>query len=87
MKKNVGKTDASLRVVGAAVLLLIALFVIEMPAVQILLALVAAVLATTAFLRTCPVYTYKNIDTTEASSSAHVPQPSDTPNESEKRSE
>ena len=50
--------DAHIRTAIALVLVLIALFFIEQPALRIILALVAGVLATTAFLRTCPVYNF-----------------------------
>jgi hypothetical protein len=56
MNKNMSTEDAHIRTAIALVLVLIALFFIEQPALRIILALVAGVLATTAFLRTCPVY-------------------------------
>jgi hypothetical protein len=58
MNKNMSAEDAHIRTAIALVLVLIALFFIEQPALRIIFALVAGVLATTAFLRTCPVYNF-----------------------------
>jgi len=56
MKHNVGKTDATFRTVAAAVLIVLALFVAEAAWLRILLAVLAAGSAATAFLKFCPIY-------------------------------
>jgi hypothetical protein len=83
-KINVGTKDANYRTLAAAVLVLVTFFFIENPYLRIVLATIAAVLAGTAFLRTCPLYTYLGRNTCEPVSpteanpvaeSAHEPVP------------
>ncbi len=57
LKKNVGTHDAHLRIVFGIFFLLFAIFLIENPTAKILLAVVATILAGTASLRFCPLYT------------------------------
>jgi hypothetical protein len=56
MQKNVGTQEAYIRIGVGIVVLLIALFT-ENPTVRIILAVIAAILAGTAFLRSCPINT------------------------------
>lgn|GEM_PF-5178941 len=55
MKKNVGTKESRLRIAGAVVAIVIALFLQTYPATQLVLALVAAILAGTAYTRYCPL--------------------------------
>ncbi len=55
MEKNVGTHEGHVRTIAAAVLVLIAFFVITNPYIRITLALIAGVLAVTAFVHTCPI--------------------------------
>jgi hypothetical protein len=63
MKKNVGTKDANIRTLVAAALILGVFFFVENPYIQIVCAIISAVLAGTAFLRTCPVYHYMHKNT------------------------
>jgi hypothetical protein len=56
--KNIGPQDANIRTILATVLILLGFFVIENPYIRIAVAVVSAVLAGTAFLRSCPLYHY-----------------------------
>lgn len=56
MEKNVGTDEAHIRTAAGAVLVIIAMFIIENATLRILFATMAAVLAGTAFFRTCPLY-------------------------------
>jgi hypothetical protein len=56
MKKNIDPQEAQMRTLVAVLLLLVALF-LESTAIRILLAVSSAILAGTAFLRSCPIYT------------------------------
>ena len=55
MQKNVSENEARVRTVIAAILVLVALFLVENSTAQIVMALVAAILAGTAFLNVCPM--------------------------------
>lgn len=57
MQKNIGTQEAYIRIAVAVIVLLLALFITQSPVIKILFALLAAVLAGTAFLRTCPLNT------------------------------
>jgi uncharacterized membrane protein YraQ (UPF0718 family) len=63
MTKNVGDNDATARTVAAIVLILVALLLVENPYLRIVLALISAVLAGTAFVRSCPMYSLLGMDT------------------------
>lgn len=65
MKKNLNTREANIRTLVAAVLILGVFFFVENPYVQIICALISAVLAGTAFLRTCPIYHYMGKNTCE----------------------
>ncbi len=54
MKKNIGKTDMIIRLVLAA--LLVVLYFFTGKVAGLILIIVAAILALTAFFRTCPLY-------------------------------
>jgi len=56
MDKNVGVKDGHIRIALGAVIILIALFLVEQPVVRILLALISAALAGTAYVHHCPIY-------------------------------
>ena len=62
MTLNVGRTDRTLRLVPAAVLVALVLFVTD-GALDGVLGLVAAVLVVTSFIGTCPAYLPFGIDT------------------------
>lgn len=88
MEKNIGTQEAHMRTIIAVVLLLIALLVVESPFLKIVLAIVAATLALTAFLRTCPVNTmlhkntYDDVKQTSSAPIISVPaEETDTPQE------
>jgi hypothetical protein len=55
IQKNVGTNEAYLRTAVAAVLVLLALFLVDGPVMRIVLAVLAAILAGSAFIRTCPI--------------------------------
>ena len=55
MTKNVGTREGHIRVGVAAVLVILALFVTHTPVVQIVFVVLAAILAGSAFMHTCPV--------------------------------
>jgi hypothetical protein len=55
MVKNIGPTDRRVRFAAAAILVLLALFVVSGPLAWVL-ALVGVVLAATAAVGTCPIY-------------------------------
>jgi hypothetical protein len=64
MKKNVGKTDMIVRLVLAA-LALILYFVINNKGLGIILIILAIILVVTAFTRTCPIWYLFRTDTLE----------------------
>jgi uncharacterized membrane protein YraQ (UPF0718 family) len=57
MHKNVGTQEAHIRTGAAFVVLIIALLIPDQPVIRIVLAIIAAILAGTAFLRVCPLNT------------------------------
>jgi len=63
MKKNMGKTDMIVRLVLAA--LAVILYFIVNKGLGLILIIVAIVLAITAFTRTCPLYYILRTDTLE----------------------
>jgi len=73
MTQNVGANDAHARIIAAGVLVLIALFLVENAYVRIVLALVAAALAATAFFRTCFIYRLSGMDTCRPGSGTKEP--------------
>jgi hypothetical protein len=64
MKKNVGKTDMIVRLVLAA-LALILYFAINNKGLGIILIILAIILVVTAFTRTCPIWYLFRTDTLE----------------------
>ncbi len=62
MHKNITDKEAHIRTVASIVLLFTALLFIDAPVVKILLASIAAILAGTAFFRTCPLYMFLKKD-------------------------
>lgn len=56
MEKNIGSEEAHIRTIAGAVLILFAMFIIENATLRILVATLSAILAGTAFFRTCPLY-------------------------------
>lgn len=72
MTKNIGAREANIRTTIAAVLVVVVFFFVTNPYVHIVLALIAAILAGTAFLRTCPINRLLGRNTCE------VPTPPDT---------
>ena len=55
-EKNMGHRDSQLRTVAAAVVIVVAMFVVDNPWVKIVLALVSAVLAVSAYFHSCYLY-------------------------------
>lgn len=66
MKKNIGAQESNYRMIAGAVIVLYALFFVEAPTVKIILAVVAAVLAGTAFVRFCPINTLLKRNTSDS---------------------
>lgn len=64
MKKNIGKTDMIVRLVLAAVLLIL-YFVIHAKILGLVFIILAIILAITAFAGTCPLYYIFSTDTLE----------------------
>lgn len=65
LKKNVGTHDAHIRIVFGVFFLLFAIFLVENPTAKILLAVASAILAGTASLRFCFLYTLLHKNTCE----------------------
>jgi len=63
MKKNINTTEAHVRTLASIALLLITLLLVENAILKIILALASAILATTAFLRHCPLYRFQKKNT------------------------
>ncbi|MGE5348075.1 MAG: DUF2892 domain-containing protein [Actinomycetota bacterium] len=63
MKKNIGKTDMTVRLVLAALLLILYFFVGKITG--LIFIIVAIILALTALTRTCPLYYIFRTDTLE----------------------
>jgi hypothetical protein len=63
--KNIGHRDSQLRTVVAAVVIVVAMVFVENPWVRILLALVSAALATTAYFHSCYLYKLLGLHTLE----------------------
>jgi hypothetical protein len=63
--KNIGHRDSQLRTVAAAVVIVAAMVFVENPWVRILLALVSAALATTAYFHSCYLYKVLGLHTLE----------------------
>lgn len=63
MKKNVGKTDMIVRLVLAALAVILYFFVIK--GMGIILIILAIILVVTAFTRTCPIWYIFRADTLE----------------------
>lgn len=61
MKKNIGKTDMTVRLVLAALLLILYFFVGKIPG--LIFIVLAIILALTAVTRTCPLYYIFRADT------------------------
>lgn len=57
MKKNIDTQEAHIRTIAGAVILLFALFFVDNASFRILLAIIAAVLAGTAYMRSSPIKT------------------------------
>jgi hypothetical protein len=68
MIKNIGSTDRTIRFAAAAVLALLALFVVSGPAAWVF-GLVAVVLAGTALAGTCPAYMLTGFSTNRSEAS------------------
>ncbi len=64
MKKNIGKTDMIVRLVLAAVLVIL-YFVINAKILGLIFIILAIILALTALSRTCPLYYIFRTDTLE----------------------
>jgi len=78
MKKNVSIQEAHIRTLVAIILLLLALFIINNAVGRILFAVLAAILAGTAFFHTCPLYTLMDKSTREQEPEAAT-EPTNTP--------
>jgi hypothetical protein len=65
MIMNIGTTDRNIRLVGAAVLLVLAIFAVS-GAFAWVLGLIAVVLAATALIGTCPIYMALGMSTRES---------------------
>ena len=63
MKKNVGKTDMTVRLVLAALLVILYFFVSRLTG--LIFIILAIILALTALTRTCPIYYIFRTDTLE----------------------
>ena len=63
MEKNIGTQDSHMRLAGGVFLVLFALYVVENPTLQIILAVISAILAGTAFLHICMLYKLFGINT------------------------
>lgn len=81
MKKNVGNHEANIRMVAGALIVLFALFVVEVPVIKIFLATLAAILAGTAFIHYCPVNALLKKDTSEKGSEESNEEDDSTSNE------
>lgn len=57
MTKNVGARDAHVRIIVAVVFVVTALLIVDNPYLRIVLASLGAIMAGTAYLRTCWLYT------------------------------
>jgi uncharacterized membrane protein YraQ (UPF0718 family) len=68
MKKNIGTHDANMRMVAGVFIIVFALFLVDQYVIRIILAVIAAILAGTAFLHTCPLYVILGKDTCEVGS-------------------
>lgn len=79
MKKNIGTQESNYRMIAGAVIVLFALFFVDTPTVKIVLAVVASVLAGTAFIRFCPI----NLALKRNSSDTEGKQPQDSSDEEE----
>lgn len=66
MKKNIGTQEAHIRTIAGVVVLLFALFIVDNPNFRILLAVIAAILAGTAYMRSCLIYTLLKRDTSRS---------------------
>lgn len=64
MKKNIGKTDMIVRLVLAAVLVIL-YFVVNAKILGLIFIIVAIILALTAMTRTCPIWYIFRTDTLE----------------------
>lgn len=79
MKKNISTQEAYVRTTLAVLTLLLALFVAENSIGKILFATLAAILAGTAFLRTCPINKligrnmYDEVTTSQQPQTTHDP--------------
>lgn len=56
MKKNIGKTDKTLRLLGAALLIILYSIEVVSGTLSIVFLITAAVLIITSFLNFCPIY-------------------------------
>lgn len=72
MNKNVSIQEAHIRTLISVILILLALFIIDNQILRILFAVVAAVLAATAFFHTCPFYTLTKKDSSEQTPEVQV---------------
>jgi hypothetical protein len=73
MQKNVGKTDSLIRLLLAAVLVVVALFLVDNAVLRIITAVVAAVLAITSFMSMCPIYHLLGKNTCDAEEPEEAP--------------
>ena len=65
MKRNIGAQESNMRMLAGGLIILFAMFVVDIPSVKIVLATLAAILAGTAFLRYCPINTLLKRDTSD----------------------
>lgn len=75
MVKNIGTKDAHVRIILAAILVLAALFVVTNDVLRVVLALVGAALAATAYFRYCYLYKLLHKNTSEPDAPAASPAP------------
>jgi hypothetical protein len=62
-EKNIGHRDAQLRTVAAAVVIVVAMFLVNNPWVKIVLAVVSAALAVSAYFHSCYLYKLLGLQT------------------------
>ena len=86
MKKNIGTLESHMRSIAGAIIVLFALFLVDHHVTRILLAVLAAILAGTAFIRICPINALLKRDTSEYAPTEESPEEEfieDTPTETE----
>ena len=79
MKTNVSELESHVRTICAGLIALITIFIVESSLGQILLMLIATILAITAFFRTCPIYHLNNTRSVKQDTAKSVSPDSEVP--------